>query len=166
MAITETTRSRGFQPSTESRRLGAEDESSNYETSANDLSALLRRALGTPMHEIDKLIGEFELLRKRLETDADRIQREITDYAELSRRVRRITAVILENVKKMAPEAANKSVISTAFTSPHSSCLPPGRHLATVAYAAATRLATRNFDIPHIAGNSRPGVRKRAPRQN
>jgi hypothetical protein len=108
MAITETTRSRGFQPSTESRRLGAEDESSNYETSANDLSALLRRALGTPMHEIDKLIGEFELLRKRLETDADRIQREITDYAELSRRVRRITAVILENVKKMGPDAGSQ----------------------------------------------------------
>jgi hypothetical protein len=146
MAITETTRSRGFQPSTESRRLGAEDESSNYETSANDLSALLRRALGTPMHEIDKLIGEFELLRKRLETDADRIQREITDYAELSRRVRRITAVILENVKKWVRTLeANKSVISTAFTSPHSSCLPPGRHLATVAYAAATRLANSQF---------------------
>jgi hypothetical protein len=146
MAITETTRSRGFQPSTESRRLGAEDESSNYETSANDLSALLRRALGTPMHEIDKLIGEFELLRKRLETDADRIQRKIIDYAELSRRVRRITAVILENVKKWVRTLeANKSVISTAFTSPHSSCLPPGRHLATVAYAAATRLANSQF---------------------
>jgi hypothetical protein len=104
MAIKETIRPSFY--SNESPRLDADDaESSIYETSANDLSALLRRALGTPMHEIDKLIGELELLRKKLKTDADRIQREITDYAELSRRVRRITAIIHDTVKKMGSDA-------------------------------------------------------------
>jgi hypothetical protein len=108
MAITETARPRDLHLSNGWRRLGADDaQSSNYETSANDLSALLRRALGTPMLEIDKLIGEFELLRKRLEADADRIQREIFDYVELSRRVRRITAVILETTKKMGSDAGS-----------------------------------------------------------
>lgn len=98
MAITEFAGSRGFYEADEA-------ESSNYKTSADDLTALLQRALGTPRHEIDKLIVEFELLRKRLETDANRIQREITDYAELSRRVRRITAIIHETVEKMGSDA-------------------------------------------------------------
>jgi hypothetical protein len=77
-------------------------ESIDYETSADNLSTLLRRALGTPMREIDNLISEFEVLRRKLQTDANRIQGEIAEYAELSQRVRRITAIIHETVKKMS----------------------------------------------------------------
>jgi hypothetical protein len=102
MAITENARSRGFY---EARRPDADDAESGNTSAKDDLSALLRRALGTPMHEIDELIGEFKLLRKKLETDANRVQREIIDYAELSRRVRRITATIHETVEKMGSDA-------------------------------------------------------------
>jgi hypothetical protein len=102
MAITENTRSRDFY---EARRPDADDAESGDTSAKDDLSALLRRAFGTPMHDIDELIGEFELLRKRLETDANRIQREIIDYAELSRCVRRVTAIIHETVEKMGSDA-------------------------------------------------------------
>jgi hypothetical protein len=101
MAITESARSRGFY---EAQRPDADDAESGNTSAKDDLSALLRRALGTPMHDIDELIGEFELLRKRLETDANRIQREIIDYADLSRRVRRITAIIHETVEKIGSD--------------------------------------------------------------
>ena len=74
----------------------------DYELSANNLGTLLRQALGTPMREIDNVISEFEVLRKKLQTDANRIQREIAEYAELSQRVRRMTAIIQETVKKIA----------------------------------------------------------------
>ena len=72
-------------------------ESIDYEISANNLNTLLRRALGTPMREIDNLISEFEALRKKLQTDANRIQGEIAEYAELRQRVRRITATFSRN---------------------------------------------------------------------
>jgi hypothetical protein len=102
MAIAENTRSRGFY---EALRPDADDAERSDTSARDDLSALLRRALGTPMHEIDELIGEFELLRKRLETDANRIQREIIDYAELSSCVRRVTEIIHETVEKMRSDA-------------------------------------------------------------
>jgi hypothetical protein len=76
-------------------------EDIDYEISANNLSTLMRRALGAPMREIDNLISEFEVLRKKLQSDANRIQGEIVEYVELSQRVSRITAIIHETVKKI-----------------------------------------------------------------
>jgi hypothetical protein len=55
--------------------------------SANDLGALLRRVSERSIREIEGLIDELEKLRKKLQTDGDRIQRDITAYAELSERV-------------------------------------------------------------------------------
>jgi hypothetical protein len=81
-------------------------EGIDYEISANNLSTLLRRALGTPMRDIDNLINEFEVLRTKLQTDANRIQGEIAEYVELSQRVRRITAIIHETVQKI-PNSPN-----------------------------------------------------------
>jgi DNA repair exonuclease SbcCD ATPase subunit len=81
--------------------LSRQNESGDSEISANQLSTLLRRALETPTREIDNLIAEFEVLRKRLQTDANRIERDIVEYAELSQHVMQLTTIISETVKKI-----------------------------------------------------------------
>jgi len=54
-----------------------------------------------PRPEIDNLIGEFEGLRRRLQTDGDRIQREIEEYKALSQQVMQLTKIISEGVHKL-----------------------------------------------------------------
>ena len=53
------------------------------------------------MGEIDNLISELQTLRRKLQTDGDRIQREITEYAELSQQVMRLTTIISDSVEKL-----------------------------------------------------------------
>jgi hypothetical protein len=43
-----------------------------------------RRVSKTSMDEIDSLIAELQTLRRKLQSDGDRIQRDITKHAELS----------------------------------------------------------------------------------
>jgi methyl-accepting chemotaxis protein len=61
----------------------------------------LRQVSQTSKDEIDNLIGEFQTLRKKLQTDGDRIQRDITQYAQLSQQVMQLTTIISESVKKL-----------------------------------------------------------------
>lgn len=74
---------------------------SDSETSANNLGSLLRRVSGTSTLEIDELIGALRTLREKLQTDGDRVQRDIVEYAELSQSVMQITKIISESVKKL-----------------------------------------------------------------
>ena len=53
------------------------------------------------MDEIDNLISELQTLRRKLQTDGDRIQRDITKYAELSQQVMQLTTIISDSVKKL-----------------------------------------------------------------
>ena len=52
-------------------------ESGDGETSAENLGNLLRQVSKTSMDEIDNLISELQTLRRKLQTDCDRIQRDI-----------------------------------------------------------------------------------------
>jgi hypothetical protein len=69
--------------------------------SGENLSDLLGRVSKTSSVEIDNLIGEFEGLRRRLQTDRDRIQREIEEYSALSQQVMQLTKIISEGVQKL-----------------------------------------------------------------
>jgi hypothetical protein len=60
--------------------------------SGENLSDLLGRVSKTSSVEIDNLIDEFEGLRRRLQTDRDRIQREIEEYNALSQQVQKLPA--------------------------------------------------------------------------
>ena len=62
-------------------------ENSDGEMTANNLSALLRRVSGSSTRQIDNLIGELRTLRDKLQTDGDRVQRDIVEYAALSQSV-------------------------------------------------------------------------------
>jgi hypothetical protein len=82
-------------------------ESSNDEMSGNNLAALLRRVSEESTREVEALIDELHEIRKGLEDDAERIQNEIVKYAELSRGVRQLTAIIFDNMKKIPSGASN-----------------------------------------------------------
>jgi hypothetical protein len=66
-----------------------------------DLGTLLRRVSESSIREIESLIDELGRLRKKLQTDGDRIQRDISAYAELSQRVMQLTSIISDSVKKL-----------------------------------------------------------------
>ena len=53
------------------------------------------------IQEIDNLISDLQTLRKKLQTDGDRIQRDIAEYAELSQQVMQLTNIISDSVKKL-----------------------------------------------------------------
>jgi hypothetical protein len=62
-------------------------ENGDDEVAANSLEALLRRVSEVSTGEIENLIDEFHGVRKKLQTDLSRIQRDIAEYRELSRAV-------------------------------------------------------------------------------
>ena len=76
-------------------------ESSDLEISPDDLSTRLRQISKISMSEISQLINELQLLRKKLQTEGDRIQRDIEGYAGLSQQVMQITSIITDSVKKL-----------------------------------------------------------------
>ena len=49
------------------------------ETTDSNLGALLERVSGTSAKEIDNLIGDLQALRKKLQADSSRIQRDIAE---------------------------------------------------------------------------------------
>jgi hypothetical protein len=55
-------------------------ESDDGEMPAENLSDLLDRVSKNSTDKIDSLIGEFERLRGKLQTDGERIKREIEEY--------------------------------------------------------------------------------------
>jgi hypothetical protein len=76
-------------------------KSGDGELSAENLGNLLRRVSKTSIGEIDNLIGELQTLRRKLQTDGDRIQHDIAEYAALSQQVMQLTAIISDSVKKL-----------------------------------------------------------------
>jgi methyl-accepting chemotaxis protein len=66
-----------------------------------NLSDLLGRVSKNSTGEIDSLIGEFQRLRGNLQTDGERIQREIEEYAALSQQVMQLTKVVSESMEKV-----------------------------------------------------------------
>jgi hypothetical protein len=76
-------------------------ESGDPELSPDNLAATLRRVADASTREVDSLIGDLQALRRKLHTDGSRIQRDITEYAELSQQVMQLTNIIAESVKKL-----------------------------------------------------------------
>jgi len=69
--------------------------------SGEHLGNLLRQLSQTSLSEIDSLISELQTLRRKLQADGDRIERDIASYAELSHQVMQLTTIIFDSVKKL-----------------------------------------------------------------
>ena len=76
-------------------------ESGDDQRSPENLANLLGQVSKTSAGEIDNLISDLQTLRKKLQTDGDRIQRDITEYAELSQQVMQLTNIISDSLKKL-----------------------------------------------------------------
>ncbi len=79
------------------------------EMTASNLGGLLRRVSGSSTRQIDNLIGELHTLREKLQTDGDRVQREIVEYAALSQSVMQLTKIVAESVKNLPDEPARNA---------------------------------------------------------
>jgi|AmaraimetFIIA100_FD_contig_91_381091_length_1839_multi_4_in_0_out_0_2 hypothetical protein len=76
-------------------------EAGDAEASTDNLAALLRRVADASTREVDSLIGDLQALRRKMNLDGNRIQREIAEYTELSQQVMQLTNIIAESVKKL-----------------------------------------------------------------
>ena len=76
-------------------------EASDAETSTDNLAELLRGVAESSTREVDSLIGDLQALRRKLNIDGNRIQREVAEYSELSQQVMQLTNIISESVKKL-----------------------------------------------------------------
>ena len=83
-------------------------ENSDGEMAAGSLTTLLGRVSGNSTHEIDNLIGDLQILRKKLQADGNRIRRDIEEYAALSQSVMQLTTIVSDSMKKL-PDASGVS---------------------------------------------------------
>jgi hypothetical protein len=71
------------------------------EMPTESLSDLLGRVSENSTVQIDNLVGEFERLRGKLQTDSERIQREVEEYKTLSQQVMELTKTISGSMEKV-----------------------------------------------------------------
>jgi hypothetical protein len=70
----------------------------NSEVSVNNVNSLIQRVAGASIGEIENLISELESLRDLLHAEGQRVQREISGYAQLSQAAMKSTRMIADNV--------------------------------------------------------------------
>jgi hypothetical protein len=68
------------------------------EATVNSVNSLIQRVAGTSLSEIEKLVSELESLRDLLHAEGQRVQREISGYAQLSQAAMKSTRLIADNV--------------------------------------------------------------------
>jgi hypothetical protein len=78
-----------------------QSEREDAQIPTGNLGSMLGEVSKASMEEIDRLISELQTLRRKLQTDGERIERDITTYAELSQQVMQITTIITDSVKKL-----------------------------------------------------------------
>ena len=68
--------------------------------SVNNVNSLIQRVAGASIQEIENLISELESLRDLLHAEGQRVQREISGYAQLSQAAMKSTRMIADNVEQ------------------------------------------------------------------
>jgi hypothetical protein len=71
---------------------------SSTEATVSNVNSLIQRVAGTSLAEIENLISELESLRDLLHAEGQRVQREISGYAQLSQAAMKSTRMIADNV--------------------------------------------------------------------
>jgi hypothetical protein len=86
-------------------------EPTSTEATVNNVNSLIQRVAGTSLAEIENLISELESLRDLLHSEGQRVQREISGYAQLSQAAMKSTRMIADNVAqwKLAADGLRNS---------------------------------------------------------
>jgi exonuclease VII large subunit len=71
-----------------------------HEATVTNVNSLIQRVAGASLSEIEKLISELESLRELLHAEGQRVQREISGYAQLSQAAMKSTRMISDNVQQ------------------------------------------------------------------
>ena len=71
-----------------------------HEATVSNVNSLIQRVAGASLGEIEKLISELESLRELLHAEGQRVQREISGYAQLSQAAMKSTRMISDNVQQ------------------------------------------------------------------
>ena len=66
----------------------------------NNVNSLIQRFAGTSLTDIENLISELEALRNLLHEEGQRVQREISGYAQLSQAAMKSTSMIADTVSQ------------------------------------------------------------------
>jgi hypothetical protein len=80
-------------------------EGEDDQMSAGHLAASLRQMSKESIDEIDHLIVELQTLRRKLQTDGDRIERDIIQHAALSEQATKLTKIVFDGVKQLPTRA-------------------------------------------------------------
>jgi hypothetical protein len=81
--------------------LGSSDTNESVETPeavVNNVNSLIQQVAGTSIAEIENLISELESLRDLLHAEGQRVQREISGYAQLSHSAMKSTRLVADSV--------------------------------------------------------------------
>ena len=70
------------------------------EQAATNINSLLDRVSGSSVSEIDSLIGDLRNVRDFLQTEGERVQREIASYAQLSQVAMTSVKIIAESMSQ------------------------------------------------------------------
>ena len=92
---------------------GTEREPS-AEATVNNVNSLIQRIAGTSRSQVETLVSELESLRDLLHAEGQRVQREISGYAQLSQAAMKSTRMIADNIeqwKRTADDLRNRSHI-------------------------------------------------------
>src|SRR6202140_4543447 len=68
------------------------------EATVNNVNSLIQRVAGSSLAEIENLISELESLRDLLHAEGQRVQREISGYAQLSHSAMKSTRLVADSV--------------------------------------------------------------------
>jgi hypothetical protein len=82
-------------------------ETGDAETGVNNLTSLIQRVSDSSALEIEKLIAELQTFRTYLQEQAQRVHREITDYAQMSQAAAKSTRIIAESLVQWKEAADN-----------------------------------------------------------
>lgn len=80
--------------------VGPEVQEPTHEATVTNVNSLIQRVAGASLGEIEKLISELESLRELLHAEGQRVQREISGYAQLSQAAMKSTRMISDNVQQ------------------------------------------------------------------
>jgi hypothetical protein len=82
-------------------------ENSDSAMEAQSAGTLVRQLSEAPRREIEDLVGILMTYHKKLQTDGDRIQLDIEDYADLNQHVRQLTTIVSDSVGKLPAPHVN-----------------------------------------------------------
>lgn len=77
---------------------GSDSVADSASEAVSNVNSLIQRVAGTTLAEIESLIGELESLRDLLHAEGQRVQREISGYAQLSQSAMKSTKLIADQV--------------------------------------------------------------------